>query len=130
MHEPGSAVRIVGWCAAEIDFAPADAAAVCNTGGDGVESAPQAVAAGGWWTDVLCAHGHAAWSGFTAQAGRTATVEVTALDESGLATTAKAMPLIGVWGATRCDGNAAYGGGDSFGVQYGDAGDDCGGRGD
>ena len=50
--------------------------------------------------DVLCAHGHAAWSGFTMQAARTATLEVTAVDESGLATTAKAMPLIGVWAAS------------------------------
>ena len=81
-----------------------DAAGNCNTGGDGVESAPQPVIAGGWWTGVLCAHGHAAWSSFTAQAGRTATLEVTALDESGEATTAKAMPLIGVWAATDATG--------------------------
>jgi len=58
------------------------------------------VALRGWWTGVLCAYGHTAWSSFTAKAGRTATLEVTALDESGLATTAKAMPLIGAWAAT------------------------------
>ena len=86
------------------NFAPVDAAGNCNTGGDGVESAPQPVIAGGWWTGVLCAHGHSAWSSFTAQAGRTATLEVTALDESGEATTAKAMPLIGVWAATDATG--------------------------
>ena len=83
----------------EQDFAPEDAAASCDTGGDGVESAPLAVAASGWWSGVLCGHGHAAWSSFTTRAGRTATLEVTALDESGLATTAKAMPLLGVWAA-------------------------------
>jgi hypothetical protein len=88
-----------GWFATEIDFAPGDAATNCNTGGDGVEAAPLPVAAGGWWSGVLCAHGHAAWSSFKMQAGRTATVEVTALDESGLATMTKAMPLIGVWNA-------------------------------
>ena len=77
-----------------------DAAGNCNTGGDGVESAPLPVALGGWWSGVLCAHGHTAWSSFNARAGRTATLEVTALDESGLATTAKAMPLIGAWAAT------------------------------
>jgi hypothetical protein len=93
-----------GWDIVQANFAPGDAAGNCNTGGDGVESAPQPVTAGGWWTGVLCAHGHSAWSSFTAQAGRTATLEVTALDESGEATTAKAMPLIGVWAATDATG--------------------------
>ena len=53
---------------------------------------------------MLCGHGHTAWSSFAARAGRTATLEVTALDESGLATTAKAMPLIGAWAATDATG--------------------------
>jgi hypothetical protein len=87
------------WSAWGTDFAPTDSASGCAAG-DGLESAPNAVPPGGWWTDVLCAHGHAAWSTFTAQAGRTATLEVTALDEHALATTGKAMPLIGVWAAT------------------------------
>ena len=82
------------------NFAPGDAASNCETGSDGIESSPQPVTASGWWTGVLCAHGHTAWSSFAAKAGRTATLEVTALDESGLATTANAMPLIGVWGAS------------------------------
>lgn len=85
-------------------FAPSDAASNCDIANDGVESAPQPVAASGWWTGVLCAHGHAAWSNFTAQAARTATLEVAALDEGGLATAAKAMPLIGVWAATDATG--------------------------
>jgi hypothetical protein len=81
-------------------IAPSDAASNCNPSGDGVESVPLSVAAGGRWTGVLCAYGNTAWYSFNAQAGRTATIEVTALDESGLATTAKAMPLIGAWAAT------------------------------
>jgi hypothetical protein len=85
-------------------FAPGDAASGCNTGGDGVESAPLPTAASGWWGGVLCGHGHAAWSSFAMRSGRTATLEVTALDESGFATTAKAMPLIGVWDATDATG--------------------------
>lgn len=93
------------WSPLQGYFAPPDAASDCATSGDGVESAPQAAAASGWWTDVLCAHGHTAWSSFTAKAGRTATIEVTALDESGLATTAKAMPLIGAWAATDATGS-------------------------
>jgi len=90
--------------AMETPLAPANAATNCDTGGDGVETAPLAVASGGWWSDVLCSHGHAAWSSFNAQANRTATIEVTALDESGLATTAKAMPLIGAWASTDATG--------------------------
>jgi len=97
-------VNLYAWSAVETDFAPNDAASNCSTGGDGVETSPAAVASGGWWTGVLCAHGHAAWSSFSAQANRTAMIEVTALDESGLATTAKAMPLIGVWASTDATG--------------------------
>ena len=93
-----------GFYATEIDFAASDAASSCNPGADGVESAPQPVVAGGWWTGVLCGRGHTAWAGFAAKAGRTVTVEVTALDESGLASTAKTMPLIGVWGAADAAG--------------------------
>ncbi len=82
------------------NLAPKDAASNCNTSGDGVESEPLPVASSGWWNGVLCAHGHAAWSSINMKAGRTATLEVTALDEGGFATTAKTMPLIGVWAAT------------------------------
>jgi hypothetical protein len=92
-----------GWSGVEANFAPRDAAANCSTG-DGTESSPQPVPPNGWWTGVLCAHGHAAWSSFAAKAGRSATLEVTALDENGLATTNKAMPLIGVWAATDATG--------------------------
>jgi hypothetical protein len=88
------------WTAVDGYFAPGDAARHCETGGDGIEALPLPVAADGWWSDVLCAHGHAAWSSFATKAGRTATLEVTALDDSGFATTAKAMPLIGVWAAS------------------------------
>ncbi len=84
----------------EIPFAPADAAGTCATSGDGSESSPSQVPASGWWTGVLCAYGHMAWSSVAMRAGRTAAIEVTALDEQGYATTAKAMPLIGVWVAT------------------------------
>ncbi len=97
-------VLLYPWSSVVTNFAPGDAASNCSTGSDGVESAPQPVATGGWWSGVLCAHNHAAWSSFTLQGGRTATLEVTAVDESGFATTAKAMPLIGVWAATDSTG--------------------------
>jgi hypothetical protein len=89
-----------GFNAVPTNIAPSNAAANCNTGGDGEESEPLPVPSIGSWIGVLCAHGHTAWSSFNMKAGRTATLEVTALDESGFATTAKAMPLIGAWAAS------------------------------
>jgi len=81
-------------------LAPAAAASTCNIAADGTESAPAAVAAQGWWTGTLCAYGHNAWSSLNVKANRSFTIEVTARDEKGFATTAKAMPVIGVWNAT------------------------------
>ncbi len=81
-------------------LAPAAAASTCNIAADGTESAPAAVAAQGWWTGTLCAYGHDAWSSLNVKANRSFTIEVTAQDEKGFATTAKAMPVIGVWNAT------------------------------
>lgn len=76
------------------------AASSCSTASDGVEAAPAAVDASGWWTGTLCAYGHTAWSTLNVKADRTLTLEVTALDARGFATTAKAMPVIGIWNAT------------------------------
>jgi hypothetical protein len=84
-----------GW----IDVTTNGPAGSCNTGGGGTESAPAVVASSGWWTGVLCGYGHVAWSGLAMKAKRSLTVEVTAQDEGGFATTAKAMPVIGVWRA-------------------------------
>jgi len=81
-------------------FSPTNGANSCNTAGDGVEAAPAAVAPQGWWTGSLCAYGHTAWSALSIKANRSFTIEVTAQDEDGFATMAKAMPVIGVWNAT------------------------------
>lgn len=76
------------------------AASLCSTTADGTQAAPATLAAQGWWTGTLCAYGHAAWSTLTVKGNRSFTVEVTARDEAGFATTAKAMPVIGVWKST------------------------------
>ena len=86
----------VGGQAEEV-FAISDAAAQCGTGMDGTASAPVPVAASGWWNGLLCGQGHAAYGSLAVQPGRSLTVEVTALDEQGYATTGKAMPVIGVF---------------------------------
>jgi hypothetical protein len=83
-----------------INFSPTNGANSCNTTGDGVEAAPAAIAPQGWWTGKLCAYGHTAWLSLSIKANRSFTVEVTAQDEDGFATMAKAMPVIGVWNAT------------------------------
>ena len=93
-------VYLFPWSPVQTDFAPRDAAGSCNPGADGVESVPQPVVSSGWWTAVLCAHSHSAWSSFNPRGERTATLEVTALDESGLAALTKAMPLLGIWAST------------------------------
>ena len=81
-------------------FSPGDPAGGCNPGGDGTEASPAAIAGGGWWTGLLCGYGHTAWSALTVKGNRSLTLEVAAEDELGFATTAKAMPVIGVWHAT------------------------------
>ena len=85
---------------ASVSWTVANAAAACGDGTDGTPSAPNPVAASGWWNGVLCAYGHNSYSSVTMQAGRTYTMEVTALDEGGLATEAKAMPVMGLFAPT------------------------------
>jgi len=77
----------------------ADAAASCNPGNDGVESAPVAADPSGWWAGLICGPGHSSWWSITVKAGRTWTLETTAVDETGLATEEKLRPMIGVWNA-------------------------------
>jgi hypothetical protein len=76
------------------------AANTCTSGNDGMETAPVVVNTQGWWTGLLCADGHTSWSSLTVKSNRTFTIEVAARDEQGYATTAKAMPVIGLWNAS------------------------------
>ncbi len=82
-----------------------NASASCDTATDGVETAPAAIDTEGWSTGTLCAYGHAAWFGLGVKANHSLTLEVTAQDEQGFATMAKAMPVIGVWNATDARGS-------------------------
>ncbi len=76
------------------------AAAKCGDGADGTMSMPAQAAVSGWWNGLLCGYGHASYVSADVKPGRTFTVEVTALDEQGLPTTTKAMPVIGVYAPT------------------------------
>ncbi|HEY9138099.1 MAG TPA: IPT/TIG domain-containing protein, partial [Terriglobus sp.] len=82
-----------------------DAASDCTTGQDGTENVPAPLSADGSWSGRLCGVGHTSWMKFAVKAGHTATVEVTATDESGSASLRKAMPLIGVWHAADAMGS-------------------------
>jgi hypothetical protein len=88
-----------------IDFHISDSASTCNPGPDGTEAAPAAVAASGWWPGLLCGYGHTSWSSLSVKGNRSLTLEVTAEDEQGSATTVKAMPVLGVWNATDARGS-------------------------
>ncbi len=74
-----------------------DAASDCTTGNDGTPTAPAPVIAGGVWSGRLCGYGHSSYGSVAVLSGRTATLEVTALDESGNASTGKAHPMLGFW---------------------------------
>ena len=92
------------YAAATANFSISDAATGCQITQDGTESAPVAAATQGWWTGNLCSYGHAAWSVIPVRANRTLSVEVTALDEQSFATSAKMMPVIGLWKSTDATG--------------------------
>jgi hypothetical protein len=76
-----------------------NAASSCSTGADGTQTSPAASDPSGWWTGLLCAAGHTSWWSVSVKPGRSWTIEVTALDETGGPTMSKAQPVIGVWNA-------------------------------
>jgi hypothetical protein len=89
------------------------AASTCMTTGDGTEESPADAAPGGWWTDVSCGQNpsplvesHTSWTKLPVQANRSLAIEVTALDESGLASVNKVRPVMGVWSAADATGTA------------------------
>ncbi|WP_353072517.1 hypothetical protein [Tunturiibacter gelidiferens] len=101
---------------AYLDFLPTNSANSCDSGADGTEAAPVAVASQGLWSGLLCGYGHSAWSSLSVKANRSLTFEVTAEDEQGFSTTAKAMPVIGVWHTTDALGSlpGVAGAGEAF----------------
>jgi IPT/TIG domain len=60
-------------------------------------SAPAVVPAPGDWVGSLSGYGDISYFLLTAQANRTLSVAITALDETGLPTESKAAPVVGMW---------------------------------
>jgi len=58
---------------------------------------PATLPTGGGWASWISGYGNADWFQFTAQANRTASVAVMALDEQGQPTEIKVAPVIGMW---------------------------------
>lgn len=100
----GTASQVGRIFAANVDMTLNSATNDCTTGSDGTERAPVAVAATGTWSGKLCAWGHSSWGTFNVQAGRTATLEVMALDENGAASINKMHPVLGVWHGSSATG--------------------------
>ncbi len=61
----------------------------------------------GAWGSWISGYGSSDWFEFTAQANRTASVSVTAIDESGQPTETKLLPVIGIWQLSDETGNPA-----------------------
>ena len=84
-----------------------DAIAQTHPGSGSTYSNPATLPAGGGWGSWISGYGSADWFEFTAQANRTASVSVTALDESGQPTETKLLPVIGIWQLSDQTGNPA-----------------------
>lgn len=70
-------------------------------------SAPTPVPLSASWVGSLSGYGDADYVQFFAQANRTLSVEVTALDESSAITESKALPVIGMWQLSDPEGTPA-----------------------
>ncbi len=68
---------------------------------------PAALPAGGGWGSWISGYGSTDWFEFTAQANRTASVAVTALDETDQPTEIKLLPVIGIWQLSDQSGDPA-----------------------
>ena len=93
---------------AHVNMTATNGAGACTSSSDGTEVAPTSLAGTtGLWTGTVCGYGHTAWSTIPIKANRSLTIEVTARDEQGLATTGKLLPVLGIWDAADPAGSPA-----------------------
>lgn len=69
-------------------------------------TSPAALPSGGDWDSSLSGYGDLPYFQLSAQANRTLSVAVTALDDSGAASTLKAQPVIGMWAVSDGQGSS------------------------
>src|ERR1700687_4717840 len=84
-----------------------DEIAQAHPGSGSTYASPAALPQGGGWGSWISGYSNADWFEFTAQANRTASVSVTALDETGQPTETKLLPVIGIWQLSDQSGNPA-----------------------
>ncbi|MGD0467776.1 MAG: Ig-like domain-containing protein [Terriglobales bacterium] len=84
-----------------------DEIAQTHPGSGSTYASPAALPAGGGWGSWISGYGSTDWFKFTAQANRTASVSVTALDETGQPTETKLLPVIGIWELSDLSGDPA-----------------------
>jgi len=68
---------------------------------------PAALPQGGGWGSWISGYGSTDFFEFAAQANRTASIAVTALDETGAPTESKLSPVVGIWELSDLSGNPA-----------------------
>jgi hypothetical protein len=74
-----------------------DEIAETHPGSGSTYAVPAALPQGGTWGSWISGYGSTDWFEFTAQANRTASVSVIALNEAGQPTETKLLPVIGIW---------------------------------
>jgi hypothetical protein len=84
-----------------------DEIASTHLGSGSTYTNPALLPADGAWGSWLSGYGSTDWFEFTAQANRTASVAVIAVDESGAPTENKLLPVIGIWQLNDQSGNPA-----------------------
>jgi hypothetical protein len=89
---------------ASVLFAEPTGASNCSPGSDGTEGNPAGFIATGWWGGRVCGVGHTSWWKQAVNANTSWTIEATAQNETGAATTHKLQPVIGVWNTTDATG--------------------------
>ncbi len=77
-----------------------------HPGSGSTYASPAALPQGGAWGSWISGYGSVDYFEFTAQANRTASVAVTALDEMGQPTENKLLPVIGIWELSDESGDA------------------------
>src|SRR5208282_2424959 len=78
-----------------------------HPGSGSTYASPVALPQGGAWGSWISGYGSTDWFEFTAQANRTASVAVTALDEGSQPSETKLLPVIGIWQLSDQSGDPA-----------------------
>jgi hypothetical protein len=81
--------------------------AQAHPGSGSTYASPAALPAGGAWGSWISGYGSADFFQFTAQANRTASIAVIALDEMGQPTETRLLPVIGIWELSDQSGDPA-----------------------